>query len=184
MFWSKKKCDSCKEKISHEWNYCPNCGISLRENNDILRTVEKDFKKTDKIFNTKIPKFLVRHPLQSKGISITITSDNFSQPKIEVRTSRDFKIHEDKHVKKPPRIPKETKEPETKVERIANKQVITLNLPDVKSLDDIEIKKLHQSIEVKAFAGDKAYFKLIPIPSHALVNREFKNGVLRLEVEK
>lgn len=88
--------------------------------------------------------------------------------------------HEHKNV----RTPRITEEPETKIQKSQNRQTITLNLPDVKNLDDIEIKQLHQSIEIKAFAGDKAYFKLIPIPSDATVNNEFKDGVLKIEVVK
>ena len=59
-----------------------------------------------------------------------------------------------------------------------------MDIPDVKSLDDIEVKQLQQSIEIKAYAGDKAYFKLIPIPSNATVNNEFKDGILKIEIEK
>ncbi len=116
-------------------------------------------------------------------MSITITSDNVSPPKIDVRPYGENKHHH--HVEeKPVRTVKTTEEPKTKVQRVKNKQIITMDIPDVKGLEDIEITQLHQSIEIKAFAGDKAYFKLIPIPSHATVNNEFKDGVLKIEVEK
>jgi hypothetical protein len=54
-------------------------------------------------------------------------------------------------------------EPETKVRRLTDKIVYEIALPGVKSVKDIIIHKLENSIEIKAFAKDKAYFKLIPI---------------------
>ena len=126
----------------------------------------------------------VKPPLKAKGVSIIITADNVSPPKINVQTYGNQKHVHHHHHEKPVRIPKTTEEPEMKIHRSQNKQIITLNLPDVKNLEDIEIKQLHQSIEIKAFAGDKAYFKLIPIPSNASVNNEFKDGVLKIEVVK
>lgn len=184
MFWNSKSCINCDSKVKHEWSYCPNCGMGLKE--DIKKEIQNDLKEIDKIFEMKVPRFVVKPNAKSKGVSIIITSDNLSPPKINVRTfgEKQDHRHHHHHVEKPVRIPKLTKEPETKIQRIHNKQVITLNLPDVKSLDDIEIKQLQQSIEIKAFAGDVAYFKLIPVPSNAIVNNEFKDGVLKIEILK
>ena len=36
-------------------------------------------------------------------------------------------------------------------------------MPGVTNLKDIMINKLQNSIEIRAFAKDKAYFKLIPV---------------------
>lgn len=55
------------------------------------------------------------------------------------------------------------KEPETKVRRLTNKIIYEINLPGVKSLKDIMVNKLENSIEIKAISKDRAYFKLIPI---------------------
>lgn len=187
MFW-EKKCKNCESKVDSKWLFCPNCGINLKEvkEKDIFQEVDREFKQIDKMLGVKVPKFILKPPLKTKGVSITITSDNVSPPKINVQTYGEHKHHhhEHKHEEKPVRVPKTTEEPETKIQKTQNKQVITLNLPDVKSLEDIEIRQMHQSIEIKAFAGDKAYFKLIPVPSDATVNNEFKDGVLKIEVVK
>jgi HSP20 family molecular chaperone IbpA len=124
------------------------------------------------------------------------------EPKVEIKTSGDYKkiepelkrkfgvkpaIEEVEEEEKPKveRKAKVTEEAETEVKTLGNKQIISVKLPDVESEDDIEIKRLEQSIEIKAFAGDKAYFTLVPLPaSAAIVKKEFKNGVLRIEVEK
>ena len=185
MFWDKK-CKSCSIKVESEWGFCPNCGNVLKDvrGRDISQEVDRDFKQIDKMFEMKVPKFMLRPPLKAKGVSITITSDSVSPPKINVQAFGEHKHDHHHHEQKPARVAKSTEEPETKIQRHRDKQTITLNMPDVKSLEDIEIKQLSQSIEIKAFAGDKAYFKLIPIPSNAMVNNEFKDGVLKIEVSK
>lgn len=185
MFW-EKKCKNCDEKVKSEWVICPYCAFPLKEvkTKDLFQEVDKDIRQMDKMMEMKVPKFMLKPPLKAKGVSITITADNVSPPKINVQTYGDNKPVHHHHHEKPVRIPKTTEEPDTKIQHSQNKQIITLNLPDVKNLEDIEIKQLHQSIEIKAFAGDKAYFKLIPIPSNASVNNEFKDGVLKIEVVK
>ncbi len=187
MFWDKR-CRSCDIKVKSEWLFCPNCGLDMKEikSKDMFQEISKEFKQIDKMLEMKVPQFMLKPQLKSKGISITITSDNVSPPKIDVQSygSHQRHQHEHRHEEKNIRVPKTTEEPETKIQKVRNKEIITLNLPDVKNLEDIEMKQLSQSIEIKAFAGDKAYFKLIPIPSNAMVNNEFKDGVLKIEVVK
>ena len=190
MFW-EKRCKNCNEKVKEDWVICPYCAFPLKEvkTKDLFQEVDKEFRQIDKMLDMKIPRFMLKPPLKAKGVSITITSDNVSPPKINVQTygdQRHMRHHHEhrRHEEKPVRIPKTTEEPETKIQKAQNKQIISLNLPDVKGLEDIEIKQLQQSIEIRAFAGDKAYFKLIPIPSNASVNNEFKDGILKIEVVK
>jgi hypothetical protein len=54
-------------------------------------------------------------------------------------------------------------EPETKIRRLTDKLVYEISMPGVKNENDITINKLQNSIEIKAFSKDKAYFKLIPL---------------------
>jgi HSP20 family molecular chaperone IbpA len=145
----------------------------------------------------KIPNLNMRMPKGSNGINIVITSGMEREPNIEVRTSGNFKnlepeikrnlgikpaIKEEEPVRK---ITKVTEEPETQLKTAGNRQTIQLKLPEIKNLSDIEVKKLEQSMEIKAFAKDKTYFKLIPISSNfEIVNKEFKNNVLKIELEK
>jgi len=204
--FEKKKCPACGKKVEKEFSYCPYCGASLEESEEefefrpfrIFEDIDKEFERIDKMFGKdffKFPKFE-----RGGGISITIQSGTGMEPKIEVKTSGEYKKLEpeikrrlgikpaieeveEEVEKKPRRIPKVTEEPETKIEKIGNKQRIEIKLPDVKSEKDIEVRDLEQSIEVKAFAGDKAYFKLLPIVGN-VTKKEFKNGILRIEVEK
>jgi HSP20 family molecular chaperone IbpA len=204
--FERKKCKECGEKVSDKWDFCPYCGAPLREKEfepfDIFDDIEKEFRRIDKMFGIEFPKFRIKPGIRGGGISITIQSGTGMEPKIEVKTSGEYKKLEpeikrrlgvkpgveevsEEEVEKKVRIPKVTEEPEAEIKNLGNKQIISIKLPDVKSEEDIEVKKLEQSMEIKAFAGDKAYFKLIPLPANAsIVKKEFKNGVLKIEVER
>ncbi len=83
-------------------------------------------------------------------------------------------------LKKISKLPK--KEPSTNIRRLANKIIYELDIPGVKSMEDISITKLENSIEVKALAGNKAYSKLIPI-NLPITNYELADGKLILELD-
>jgi len=48
-----------------------------------------------------------------------------------------------------------------KFRREGNKTIIEIKLPDVEREEDIDVKRLEQSIEIRARAKDKLYFKLV-----------------------
>jgi hypothetical protein len=206
--FDSKKCEKCGKGLKKDWKVCPYCGEEIQSRRqytrpfDIFENIEKEFERIDRIFGPrffKFPRIDVRSPFRGGGISITIRSGTGMKPHIEVKTSGDYRklepeikrrlgvrkgveeVKEKKPVRKPPRI---TEEPETTIKRAGNVETIKIKLPDVKSPEDIEIKKLEQSLEVKAFVGDKAYFKLIPIKPHARVlGRSFKDGILKIELQ-
>jgi HSP20 family molecular chaperone IbpA len=79
-------------------------------------------------------------------------------------------------------VPKCTEEPKADVKRIGDKVTVDICMPDVKSTDNIEIKELESSVEVKAVTGDKAYFKILTKPAQfGLSEKSFKDGTLHLE---
>lgn len=78
--------------------------------------------------------------------------------------------------------PKVTEEPNADVKRIGDKFTVDVDMPGVKSPEDVEIRELASSVEVKAVAGDKAYFKIITKPENLkLSGRAFRKGSLHLE---
>jgi len=54
-------------------------------------------------------------------------------------------------------------EPTTNIRRLSDKVIYEILMPGIKSIKDISIIKLENSIELKAISKNKAYFKLIPI---------------------
>lgn len=203
MFESRR-CKRCGKGMKNDWKFCPYCGQGTkyrRQYKDVFEDVEKEFERIDKMFGpvfVKFPKLDTNSPFKGGGINIVIKSGTGMKPKINVRTSGRYKKLEPqlkkrlgvregiggvKEEKRKVRIPKKTEEPETRIESRGNEETITVKLPDVKKLEDIEIRKLGQSIEIKAFAGDKAYFKLIPIrPNAQISDKDFKDGILKIQV--
>jgi len=220
--FGKKKCPNCGEGVKEDWDFCPHCGEEIEEEIEIEKPrekewtspfgsifgdIDKEFERIDKIFgfdSFKLPTFKMKPGMKGGGISITVQSGTGMEPKVEVKTSGEYKklepelkrklgvkpaieeVGEEKVEKKKRevKLPKVTEEPETEIQTIGNKQIISIKLPDVKNEDDIEIKKLEQSIEVKALAGDKAYFKLIPVSRDVTISKKFKRGVLKIEIER
>jgi HSP20 family molecular chaperone IbpA len=207
MFGSKS-CKNCGKKLKDDWIACPYCGFNIGEKrsynnvNNFEKYIEKEFEKIDKMFGpilVKFPQFENEFPFKGGGINIVIKSSQGMKPQIQVRNIGDYQkfspevrrrvnikegpIGTEENVKRKIRIPKRTEEPEVKIERVDGKESIIVNLPDVDKPENIEIRKLEQSLEIKAFANDKAYFKLIPIePDMEISNKNFKSGVLRIEL--
>ena len=78
--------------------------------------------------------------------------------------------------------PAVTEEPKTTVKRTATNVAVFMELPGVKSESDITVSELENSIEVKALAGDKAYFKILTKPPQfRLVKKVFSKGTLHMD---
>jgi HSP20 family molecular chaperone IbpA len=78
--------------------------------------------------------------------------------------------------------PMKTEEPKTSVARSASKVVVSIHLPGVESEKDIEVSELENSVEVKALARDKAYFKILTKPRQfRLSSKSFEKGILHME---
>ena len=161
---------------------------------NLMQEIEKQFREIDKTIK-KEP--IERMPRES-GISISISSSDFGKPVIKVRKigkgeqiplqiksmggepkEVQHKI-EEKEIERISRLPR--KEAETKVRRLTDKIVYEIELPGVESLKNISISKLENSIEVKAFTKDKAYFKLIPL-NLPILRYGLKNEKLILELK-
>ena len=154
-----------------------------------MKSLDKEMKKG---FNEK------QNPMMN-GISISISSTG-GQPVIKVRNlgqpgmqmqpvARKIEGEKPMKIKKSnlseedferiSNLPKE--EPGTSVRRLSNKVIYEIDLPGVKE-EDIIINRLQNSIEIKAFTKDKAFFKLIPI-SLPITNYSLKKGKLILELK-
>ena len=76
-------------------------------------------------------------------------------------------------------LPRE--EPKTIVRRLSDKVIYEISLPDVSSVNNINISKLEDSIEVKAISKKAVYTKTIDVPL-PLLNYYFADGQLVLEL--
>lgn len=134
--------------------------------------------------------------IRRRGISISISTEG-GEPKVRVRTMGEplqtaqavqavqartrlpQRILSEEEVTKYAKLPR--KEAETTVKRFSDKIVYEILLPNVERLENVFVNKLHNSIEIKAFGKDKAFFKLIPLDLN-VKNYFLQNGKLILEL--
>lgn len=198
--------------MSNKYRFCSNCGIPLKEVNseDWGMLGENDFEEQNPLSNSLLDGFTGNMFNKMLGSAMKmleremkkeISRENI-QPKTNVRLmingkeinlnnlqpsprniEKKEKLLDDfskKSLKKFSQLPK--KEPKTSVKRLSNTIIYEINLPGVKSLEDLSIVKLEHSIEIKAVAKDKAYFKLIPV-NLSILDYELEKGKLILELE-
>jgi len=186
-------------------DFLPDFGIKMpfglsRVFNTLMKQLDRQFKELDKELGTaeKIERKGKKARVKSTGISISISTGTGKKPEIRVRgfgPGIEIKqvspkiepakkitktIIPEAKVRKLARLPKT--EAETKVRRLSNKIIYEINLPGVKSLSDIIINQLENSIEIKAFSEDKVYFKLLPIKL-PILNYKLKKEKLILELK-
>ena len=65
----------------------------------------------------------------------------------------------------------------------SNRVIVDIILPGVKNQSYIDVDELENSIEVKAVAGGRGYFKIIKKPEFSkIVKKTFDDGVLHMEL--
>jgi HSP20 family molecular chaperone IbpA len=179
---------------------------------EVFGRMERELKGMGKAFERNFEVFdlspFFKKPVKSSGFSIKISRSGSEKPKVSVKTFGDVNRKEVEEeigklgfrgipkMEKPWRgrpeaeergicleSAKTTEEPETCVRRIGEKIVVEVKLPGVRDSKDIEVKPLENSIEVKAIAGEKAYFRILTKPPKTkIVRKDFENGILRIEL--
>jgi len=77
---------------------------------------------------------------------------------------------------------KYTEEPKTAVRSLVDRVIVDIEMPGIKSLGEISMHELENSVEVKAVIGDRAFFKILTKPPQfRLVQKTFSNNMLHLE---
>lgn len=199
-----KFCPVCGSKLERamERDVFERMEQEMKEMNKAFRPFERNFEVID------LSPFFTK-PAKGSGFSIKITRSGDGKPKVDISTFGDVNRKEVENevsklgfrdrigkALKPKRSEPEskpegvrlegaktTKEPETSVKNIGGRIIAEVKLPDVKKAEDIELRMLENSIEVRAIAGDKAYFKILTKPPEtSVVRREFRKGVLTIEV--
>jgi len=73
-------------------------------------------------------------------------------------------------------------EPKGEVRREGSTLLLKVQLPGVKSKGDISLRMMRDSMEIRAYAGNKMYFKLFQIPAKSKIASTKLEGE-ELEVE-
>ncbi len=154
------------------------------------------------------PEFVNKHPLfKSGGFRVKITRNGDGPPSVDIKAFGDAdeklarkmteairaqneasarereETPEEGEEESFPRDVSQYREPAATTRWAGDHLIVDLELPGVESEEDIEVKKLEESIEVKAFAGDSGYFKILSIPKGAkLLGRDLKDCRLTMKI--
>ncbi|MCL5018280.1 MAG: hypothetical protein M1416_00735 [Candidatus Pacearchaeota archaeon] len=160
--------------------------------NSLIKNLSKEMDsqlKNDLFKESKEPR-----KIKKDGISISISTFGNGPPKIKVtqlgnnqkiaekeEKTKKFKsnLFTKEKTKEFSALPRE--EPKTDVRRFSDKIVYELEMPGVKSTEDVSVVKLENSIEIKAIGKKKAYTKIIPI-NLPIKDYTLSNGKLILEL--
>jgi HSP20 family molecular chaperone IbpA len=158
--------------------------------NSLMKKLSKEMDEQLKsnFRETETPK-----KVNKEGISISISTFGNGPPKIKVtqmggkskivQTEKKEKSKQNsftrEKIKEFSSLPRE--EPETNVRRLSDIVIYELEMPGVKSTEDVSIIKLENSIEIKAIGKKKAYAKIIPI-SLPIKDYSLSDGKLTLEL--
>ncbi|PIV68360.1 MAG: hypothetical protein COW21_04320 [Candidatus Aenigmarchaeota archaeon CG15_BIG_FIL_POST_REV_8_21_14_020_37_27] len=177
------RCNYCRLKVDRKWNFCPKCGVKTDRRVtmfDILKNqmnVLRNLMANDNEYESRT--------YRSNGVTIRINSSSFGEPNVHV-LQRPVPVNQGQPYKEKRQEERKLTgriiEPKVNVRRLDKEIVITVPLPDVKSEGDIEVNRFTDSIEIRAFAGDKGYFKILNIPQNQkLVGKSLDNGMLNLK---
>jgi HSP20 family molecular chaperone IbpA/ribosomal protein L37E len=165
--------------------------------NSLIKNLDRQFKNLDREINKEGQERKANKKVRKEGISISISSFGNRPPEIRMQSfgnSSRFKQKEqdaknqvkeihlvnfsNDNLKKFSKLPRE--EPSTNIRRFSDRVVYELKMPGVKSTKDVSITSLENSLEIKAVAKNKSYFKLIPI-GLPVINYNLSKGKLILE---
>jgi hypothetical protein len=163
------KCKNCGERAGKEWKFCPFCGNELIEG-DFFSDVKRVFEGFG--INTK------RSP-EKKGFTIRIKTGK--GPVIKFKTGKGAA---QEMISKFMRMPENPIEPKTEVSKFLNEMKINVQLPGVKKLNNVLIKRVGESIEIRALSKNKGYFKVLHVPSEFILeSKKLNKGTLELRLK-
>ena len=150
------RCPHCGARLARDWSYCPYCGAKIEREDGFAGIINRMLNDVISLFSGK----------ESKNkFTIRIKTGE------EMQKARQMKM------------PKELVEPHSEVRRSGPDLEVIVDLEGVKSLNNVLVNVMAESLEIRAVAGKKGYFKLINIPPHyKLVSKSLNKGVLSLKL--
>ena len=176
----------------------------------IKEALGPDATRNIEFFDLK-PEFVRKDPrFRSGGFRIKVTRNGEGPPSIDIKAFGDIdeelaekmtqalqarsqarqeetgeqeKEEEDAEIPGEARKVSDYTEPVAETRWAGDHLEVALALPDVKSEEDIVIRKVGESLEVRAFAGDRGYFKILAIPKDTkLISKSFKGDTLTMSI--
>lgn len=207
--FNKKTCKKCKKSIKKSYEFCPYCGKpsynekdwGMLGKNDFSEKIEQPLNISGGFLNNIIGSAMkiMEQEIQKNMNNIKTTKPKtklqlyINGEKIDTDSPAQQKIPLKKEVKKITQkcfskenskkfsnLPK--KEPKTNIKRLSDRIIYEIEMEDVKSINDISIIQLENSIEIKAIGKESSYYKTIPI-EFPIIDYYFEENKLILELE-
>ena len=178
------KCTYCKRKMKDKWDYCPTCGTQVDKQISMFNLLKRQMDIMKNLVG-RVDEDEPRMQEPRNAITIQINSSGMREPRVQVFPKPISPREDQNYVNKKSiqrKMPGTVVEPEMKVKRLAREMLFTIPLPDIKSGEDIELKILPDSVEIKAFGKKKGYFKILNIPkNYKLVEKSLNDENLNLK---
>lgn len=181
------KCWNCSNEMDKSWTYCPSCG---EQKKTFFRNPFKGFG--DKFFMKSVDRMFKQVFDSIDDDFMTGDSKSFTIKMSNLDGEPDIKIYDStKPVSEPKseakkvvdRVLKNVEEPDARVKSEGNSLFLELKIPSIKSINDVEITRLGESVEIRAFGKDKSYFKVLNAPaSSKVLKKELRDGSLFVEL--
>ncbi len=207
--FKQKKCAVCKEKVKNSYTFCPTCGTQLKDyhgkwgmlgNNDLVpekpgfiegfgdKIINKMISSTFKMLEKEMSKGLMdvqkmpqpRMKLMINGKEVVPNNSGKNLDKKDPNVKFLPIEFSGENLEKWKKVKK--KEPKSKLKRVEDKIEYEVEVPGVKSIKDISIIKLENSLEIKAVSEKTGYLKRIPIDL-PLKKYSLVKGILTLELD-
>ncbi len=197
----KKKCRGCAEKVDKKFSYCPHCGASLKAgdedmgmlgDNDSSQVVE-DLKLpfgVEKIMGglvKQLEKQLGNMEVDErtgmpKGFKIQIGKMPMNGQVMQNRPAAKKKVIVVSKEEAERRAGLDKVDAASRVKRLGDVIIYEIEAPGVGKAEDVIVTELETGIEIRAFAKDKCYVKVIPLKVEILgmrIDREKVSVELR-----
>jgi len=189
-----KKCRSCGEKVERKFNYCPWCGGPLKVGKgrddfgmlgrDDSRGIQGEAKLPfgmEKIMGSLVKQLEKQMGDMNfdekngfpKGIKIQIARRPTGQVVQKKVPRREVVEVSEKETERRARLKKV--EAKSRVKRLGDVIIYEIEAPGLKKKEDVVITELATGLEIRAYAKDKCYVKIIPLKVEILswrVDRE------------
>lgn len=194
----KKKCRGCGEKVERKFNYCPWCGASLKVKTDLGMLGDSDEGQVqeelklpfgmDRIVGglvKQLEKQLGNMDMNNanggampKGFKIQIgmpTKGQAIQQKAPIKKRNEVVVSKEEGDR---RAKLKKVEAKSRMRRLGDVIVYELETPNVRGNEDVVINELETGLEIRVYARDKCYVKVIPLKVEVLRFRVDKEKVL------
>lgn len=178
----------CGKNIDKKWNFCPYCGRRIDKGFRFkfpgFSRKEENIEDEFQMMNKQVEQMFKMFGLPGKVNVKVMRGEPGGMVPVQPRTMQKKKKIKAESPPEEPKKVKEMLEPITKMTKTVDGLKTVMQLPGVKSGKDVKIRKFTESIEIRAYADQRGYFKVIPVgPNSEIIDKKFANEMLKLVIK-